>query len=266
MALVPVAADAHTKSYYKYYEQGIAHLTPEQMDYVAHCKGTAEEALEIKDRNQLLEEGMIPGKTGFYPLKEGGLLVAGNIPMPGVTAEMLYWWFGWHCLDPLRYAIWDPEDHYDTKIPEDKVSYVLDPEVPLEQKTWNVTHTVQEAVGPEPETIVLEFANPADFGFDTEKIGTKNCEFLVCANGTQGEMKVPAVMVETAKEIDGVMTYIARFWMGYRMIDGEPKYMLPPEIQIPDEAGLGLVAHNIKEFSNLAKILPQVYAEEKDRW
>ena len=26
---------------------------------------------------------------------------------------MLQWWFAWHGIDPLRYAIWDPYDPYD---------------------------------------------------------------------------------------------------------------------------------------------------------
>ena len=33
--------------------------------------------------------------------------------MPGVTSEMLDWWFPWHSVgSDLRYKIWDPEDHY----------------------------------------------------------------------------------------------------------------------------------------------------------
>ncbi len=58
MALVPVAPDAHTKSYYKYYEQGIANLNEEQMAYVGQCKGTEEEALSIFDMDKMFEELM----------------------------------------------------------------------------------------------------------------------------------------------------------------------------------------------------------------
>ena len=35
---------------------------------------------------------------------------------------------------------------------------------------------------------------------------------------------------------------------------------------LADEVAAGMVGHCIKEFSNLAKILPSVYAEEKDNW
>jgi len=35
---------------------------------------------------------------------------------------------------------------------------------------------------------------------------------------------------------------------------------------VPEEVVRALFSHNIKEFSNLAKILPQVYVEEKNNW
>ena len=32
-------------------------------------------------------------------------------PLPGVTAEMVQWWFWWHCQEDLRYQVWYPGDH-----------------------------------------------------------------------------------------------------------------------------------------------------------
>lgn len=266
MGKVPVAEDAKTKSYYKYYEMEIENLTPDQLQFVAACKGNEEEALSIHDRKRLQEPGTSPEKMGYFPLKEGGMLVAGNIPMPNVTADMLNWWFAWHGLDPLRYAIWDPEDHYDVKLNEEGIKRALDPDIPMEQKTWGATHTVQESIGGPADEIVIMFTEPAKLGFDNSRIGNEGCEFMVAANALMGAMKVPVVMVETAKKIDGVMTYQARFWVGYHIIDGEAKYLLPPEVVLPEEMAMGLIGHNIKEFTHLGKILPSVYAEEKNRW
>ena len=271
MAFVPVAEDAKTKSYYKYYEQGIASPTAEQLAMVDASKGTVEECLEIEDRNKMLEPGTtLPEKLGYYPTKDGGLLVAGNIPMPDVTADMLYWWFAWHGLEPLRYAIWDPEDHFDVQINEEGRRRALDPSVPMEEKAWGATHTVQESIGGPPSEIVIMFQNPADMGFDMSKIGTEGCEFMVTANALLGPMKMPVVMTEVAKKIDGEMTFQARFWVGYHIIDGEAKCLVPAAKVIPeaecDMIAKGLLAHNIKEFSNLNKVLPKVYAEENGKW
>lgn len=266
MAKVPVAPDAKTRSYYKYYEMGIDGLTPEQTKFVAGCKGSAEEGLSINDRNLLLEPGTYPEKMGYFPLKEGGLLVAGNIPMPNVTADMLYWWFAWHGLEPLRYAIWDPEDHFDVKINDEGRRRALDPSVPMNEKTWGATHTVQESIGGPPDEIVIMFTEPAKLGFDSTKIGKAGCEFMVSANALMGEAKIPVVMVEIAKKVDGAMTFQARFWVGYHIENGKAQYMLPPELQLPDQIAMGLISHNIKEFTHLGQILPSVYAEEKDNW
>mgnify|MGYP006964173643 CR=1 FL=1 len=53
--------------------------------------------------------------------------------MPGVTGEMLDWWFPWHSVgSDLRYKIWDPEDHYFARAYP--ASYVVDPNVPMNQK------------------------------------------------------------------------------------------------------------------------------------
>jgi hypothetical protein len=39
---------------------------------------------------------------------------------------------------------------------------------------------------------------------------------------------------------------------------------LPEGLKIPEIAAKSLFAHNIKEFSNLAAILPEVHAQNKD--
>ena len=271
MALVPVSEDAKTKRYYKYYEQGVASPTPEQLQMVDQSRGTVEECLEIEDRNKVLEpETLYPERLGFYPTKDGGLLVAGNIPMPDCTADMLYWWFAWHGLEAFRYAIWDPEDHYGLELNEEGRRRALDPSIPMEEKTWGATHTVQESIGGPPDEIVIMFQNPADMGMDTSLIGKEGCEFIVCANALLGPMKMPVVMLEVAKKIDGVMTFQARFWVGYHIIDGKPQCLVPAWKVIPEQEcemiAKGLLAHNIKEFINLNKVLPKVYAEEKDNW
>jgi hypothetical protein len=59
---------------------------------------------------------------------------------------------------------------------------------------------------------------------------------------------------------DGVM-FCSRFWMGFRMENGQIVKALPEGASIPEAAPKGLFAHNIKEFTNLASILPEIYAE-----
>ncbi|MDR0311881.1 MAG: hypothetical protein LBJ21_09870, partial [Acidobacteriota bacterium] len=127
---VPIKLEDKNKSYYKYYELDIKTPLP---DFVAAIqKGTKAEALSIHDRAKLLTE-LLPAKTAYYPLKEGGLLFASNIEMKGITPDMLWWWWPWHSLDAFRYTIWDPDDHFDVQLNEEGRARALDPKVPMQE-------------------------------------------------------------------------------------------------------------------------------------
>ena len=59
---------------------------------------------------------------------------------------------------------------------------------------------------------------------------------------------------------DGVL-FRSRFWIGYALVDGEYRKILPEGVRVPDVVPQGLFAHNIKEFTNLAAILPPLWQE-----
>ena len=51
-----------------------------------------------------------------------------------------------------------------------------------------------------------------------------------------------------------------------QIIDGKAVKCIPDGVTIPKDGPVCLLNHNVKEFSNLAKILAPIYAEEKDNW
>ena len=55
----------------------------------------------------------------------------------------------------------------------------------------------------------------------------------------------------------------SRFWFGYHVVNGkvEKHPMLNAMGQFPLMPVMALLAHNIKEFTNLADKLPAIYAE-----
>ena len=54
--------------------------------------------------------------------------------------------------------------------------------------------------------------------------------------------------------------------MGYGPNEqGEIVKLLPDGVSVPEAGPRALYGHNIKEYSNLASILPFLYAEEKDK-
>lgn len=257
-----ITAEEEKLSYSKYYHLPLAKIPQEKLDIWNGPAANPVGALAIEDRNLFLEEE-VPGFQTGYCVKENGTgYVANSTYMPGVTPEMFDWWFGWHSVgSDLRYKIWDKEDHYHARA--DKLEYVKDPSIPCSQKTWGVNHDILEDIGMGPEPLLLRFKKPSDLGYDMSKIGTKGCAAMVCA---VGEGSAPAVMIHKCREVAGGIMFESRFWMGYGLKAGRIGKLIPDGVAIPEAIPKMLFGHNIKEFSNLAAILLQIYAEEKNNW
>ena len=69
------------------------------------------------------------------------------------------------------------------------------------------------------------------------------------------------IMCHFLRPVEGGCELRTRFWLGYAVINGKPVKVFPDDAQIPTDMMKGLLMHNIKEFTHLASILPQVYAE-----
>lgn len=255
------------KPYAKYLDVSMEPLDEDLVEEIEDSEGEEEDALEIKDRAKLMSVESYPAKTGYYPLEAGGMLVASNVFMPGVTGEMMDWWGPWHSLDPIRYQIWAPEDHVNVEVDAIGRQRALDSSIPNKEKLWGATHVDIESMGGTPDKVTMHFANPADMGFDASLIGTEKCSAFLCGNAGMGDMMViPVFMAESFVERDGGLEVRARFWIGYNIIDGEPQFLLPPGMPVPGDVCVGLIQHNIREFTHLAKVLPDLYAEYKDKW
>lgn len=176
--------------------------------------------------------------------------------MPGVTAEMFDWWFAWHGLDTMRYIIWDKDDHYYCQT--QNVEQALDDSLSLRERFWNTEHEVKEGLldGDDPIPVRLKFVPPTVVGFDPEKLkdfkGT-----IICTPG-------PAIMIHFLRPTANGSELRTRFFMGYM---STPNGVIRvPEFPRIDGMGRALLMHNVKEFTHLAKILPDVYNEFKDDW
>lgn len=257
MKKVGVSQEEKRLPYYKYFEQELAPVPEEKMQILAG--GPSEIPGVMFDRKQLFLEGRDLDfcQTGYGVQEDGTGFVCNTTYMPGVTGEMLDWWFPWHSVgSDLRYKIWDPEDHYFAKA--DNAAYVCDPAVPMNQKTWGVNHYIMEDVGPGPEFLKLCFKSPSDFGYDPSVVGSEKCQSMVCAIG---EGTCAAAMTHKWYPLEDGVMFCSRFWIGFGVVDGKIVKTLPDGVRIPDIMPQGLFAHNIKEFTNLAAILPDVYRE-----
>ena len=255
---VGVSREEKALSYYKYFEQNMAEIPAEKMEFLKSPQEIACVPFEQKNLF-LIGKDTEYCQIGYGTSPDGTGFVCNMTYMPGVTVEMLDWWFPWHSVgSDLRYKIWDPEDHYFARA--DRVDYVCDPNVPVREKTWGVNHYILEDVGMGPDFLKLCFKSPKDFGYDPDLIGTEACASMVCAIGAGNCAAAMTHKWYPYKE--GVM-FCSRFWIGYGMVDNKIVCTLPEGVRVPVEVSQGLFAHNIKEFSNLAAILPAVYAENK---
>jgi len=264
-----LSTEEKAKSYAHYYYRKPALPSEEQLAPMAHCMDTAK-ALVIEDRNDLMNPGYLAGESGWCILPNGSGFVANHLKMPGVTVDMVNWWFAWHSLDDLRYKIWFPEGHFGISVSEEDRAKVLDPNRMITEKFQGLTHHVVEDVGIGPENIYISFMTPENFGFDMTRFKAPNVGTLIAANGIsiavsapKGTPKAPAVMCHFIREIPGGVEFRSRFWIGYHIVNKKAEFLLPPGVRIPEAFPKSLALHNVYEYTNLASFLPELYAEQK---
>jgi len=265
--VVSLPPGSEKKSYYWYFLEPFEDIPAEQK---AELRASVfkKGGLEPEDRRKLQEAECWPPKAGLYELKRGGLLVATNVKVPDITGDMLGWWAGWNGLHPLRYAIWDPQDHYCIVLDEVSKARILDPSIPPREKLWGMRHKVLESFDREaPEWLEMEFLCPWDCGYDKSLDNTDRSGYIVCARAKL-KGKIPIFVTEIlCKGEDGVNEVRLRFWIGYEMQpDGSFKCKLPFFIKVPKSIAANLAIHNYREYKHLNKILPQLYDENKDNW
>jgi hypothetical protein len=229
-------------------------------------------ALPIEKLNDLLNPGYHEVESGWCALPKGGLYIANHLKMPGVTVDMVNWWFWWHGLEDLRYKLWWPKGHFGISVSDRDRSIIENPDTPTLQRFQGRTHFVFEDVGgPSVEKIAISFMPPEDIGFDMERFKSPNIGTVVGANGVSLMLnpppgipvfKSPAFMLHCFREIEGGVELRTRFWIGYHILDKKPHLCLPKGAMIPPMVAKGLAMHNVLEYSNLRSFLPEIYKEQ----
>ena len=251
--MVPITEADKLSPLYKYYTRPMVDAAPEVyasvQEPVDPSLGTPPSEL-----NKMFDEGYLPLERGFCQLPDGGAMLANLTPMPGVTPEMFDFWFAWHGCGPLRYTIWNHDQHYSAVTRN--MDKAMDKSLSLKERYWDTFHDVDEDVGMGREKILINFRNPVDIGFDPEKLkafkGT-----IVCAGNEQS----PTIMLHFLRPTADGCELRTRFWMGYHIVNGKPEKMIPDGVKFPLEPVKALLTHNMKEFTHLATILPEIYNE-----
>ncbi len=272
MRQVPLYKGAEKKSYYKFL-QNINTVSDEEISRIKSLKCNPKNALQFCDRAIVQTEKYKPAPEGVYIMDDNTIFISAITPIPNLNGEMLEWWMIWHQLDSLRYALWNPEDHFDVQLSDKDRHRFLDENIPIRERIWDtVSHISESWNGEKPTKGELHFVSPNYIGLRNDLIGTPKCKAIVCVNNCIkiGPIKYPVLMIEYVRENDNKENeWIVTAWMGHGVKDGKDTTVkLPKPIlkNIASSMPAMFIAHNHKEVTHLNKILPELYAQQKDNW
>ena len=64
------------------------------------------------EKDRLIADDSLIYEVGYKRFPNGNYYCAMYCPMPGITLEMLQWWFWWHAKESARYRVWFPGEHF----------------------------------------------------------------------------------------------------------------------------------------------------------
>jgi len=266
---VPLTPEEQARPYAKFYTMEFPGPDPETVALMSPDRPIPQDQMLLaEEMDRLLDPGNFETEIGWGMMDNGAGYIAMRHEMPGVTVDMVDWWFAWHPIEGLRYRIWYPPYHLGVHADPWVQPRLLDPDVPVRDKCEKLVHHVTEDTGMGTEHIDIHFLAPAHMGFDMSRwhrpnVGTFVGGFGWSVNEHQPPEipAAPAIMVHFIREIAGGIEWRTRFWMGYTILNGHPVPLLPPGIRVPEPAVFGLANHNIHEYTRLKSLLPLVYEE-----
>ncbi|MBR6350213.1 MAG: hypothetical protein IKR67_06675 [Lachnospiraceae bacterium] len=291
---------AFTKFYVNYWNTPL----PERLDEIAWDekgplfsgdegslpKNTLLHPLEI---NKLLDPDY-DDPEGWCFFDDGTAGFCTRVPMPGVTPEIFDWWFAWHGLADVRYMTWYPPSHYGIWIQNgvqcDKDPFrSFDPNLDMRDKTFYLTHhpledffsSVQgsdysykkqqngynsmEINPPTPFGLAFTDLGSAAGYFDREEYDRQHEAGLIAAVGQYPpSTEFGAIMCHFLRMHDGEAILHTHQWFGCTFDPVTHEFKLSPTMNY-HVFRRGLLEHGIREFSNLAGIMAEIYKLEGGR-
>jgi phloretin hydrolase len=219
------------------------------------------QALSLSDVGRLLDPRALECETGWSVLDDGVGYVAVRTEMPGVSAEMIDWWFDWHPRAAIRYRIWHPLAHFDNR---------FEPSPTRRAKAhWGTVHHPVEDVGIGTIRARIEFRSPREMGLSSDALDDPAVATIVCGYAGDDSRRVrhtPMFHV-FLRTPDGVALR-SRFWMGAAIAPYGPLSTLGAALlnraplrrrMLPSGAPRALARHCAQEYSRLGSLLPELY-------
>jgi len=223
----------------------------------------AELALPLAQLDRLVDANTPGAATGWCVLPDGVGYVAVATEMPGVSGEMVDWWFDWHPRSPERYRAWHPLAHKG-------VSWEA-PRGLGAKPHWNAIHHPVEDLGLGDARVRIDFRRPAVIGFSDDFLDDPRVATIVCGYAGDDRRRVRhTVMVHVFAEAEGGVLLKSRFWLGEALrpylpgaLAGAAGWAIDrPAVRrraLPEGLPRLLARHCAEEYANLATLLPELY-------
>jgi hypothetical protein len=160
--------------------------------------------MRLEDVNQLLEPGYLPTESGYRFFDDGYATVSSIARMPGCSAEMVEWWFGW--LGGTKdYKLWHPRDHV-----------FCDWENREPGKYIGASHLVHEYMGGSGPLYKLRitFLDPTTI-FDPEAYSALDGVAICARSGLLEEPLDTGYLIHCVRNTDFGCEMRSRFFMGH---------------------------------------------------
>jgi hypothetical protein len=250
------------KPYAKYFYKELAEIPAADLEKVNAGAVSPSLATSVHERSDLMRPGYLGVETGYTVMDDGSGFAATLVKMPGVTPQMLDWWFNWHPLEGLRYAMWCPVAHTDIGV-KDPAQHLDSSGVELRERNYGSTHYPVEGFNLEgAQRVAIDFFSPRDYGLDMELFTEPGISRAYCANVTLSLLKTPFnTFFHAVREVEGGVEYRSRYWIGYTMKSGVPRRVKRPMPFKMKDLARNNCLHSLTEYNNLTSFLPQLYEE-----
>ncbi|MGH2973945.1 MAG: DAPG hydrolase family protein [Solirubrobacterales bacterium] len=246
-----------------YLERPMTPADPATLAEIERGPADPAQTVALGEIDRLLDPAPLPVETGWCFRSDGTGYVAVRTPMPGVSAEMVEWWFDWHPRDPDRYRAWHPLAHTDNSIEP--------PATPGAKPHWGAVHHPVEDLGAGDVHVRIAFGPPTAIGFSTDALDDPAVATIVCGFvGDDTRHLRHSVMAHVfLAEGDGVVLR-SHFWLGAAVRPHLPAPVAVPigwainnrlvrRLSLPRDLPRSLAAHCAEEYTNLAALVPELY-------
>ncbi len=215
-------------------------------------------------QTELAATGSSPIETGYGRATSGKVWVAVHTEMPGVTAAMWDWWFGWHSAESARYKLWHPDAHLYAGLAVDNTAEPI----PDRAKYIGNASYVDEYIGPKLQQLRIAFQNPLAHGFE---VPDDHTTILARVGSAVAPLDV-GWLAHQVRPIAGGCEMRSRFYLGMwglrlpdirnavAAVERGPS-LDPRDIATDMDSARELLLHCGQEMHHLAQFLPALYHE-----